>query len=250
MARNMFKSNTQLAMYLHSINGFYFPHYPLVTASASSVTALLKGKERAVVSTNKDDPSSPRLQVWVFSKVPTLQHSTQLEMPIHYAVAGVSLECDPKLSTQQKFHPGDWVCIKGDYNNQDIALVVTPDLWLDYHSTHIPLLLLPRLARSQADAVRYAANNNLHPPPLPFFFNEAVGLAEEMNFKVKMLNCYNNTCSKPYLCGHLQGFLYNDMLFHGGLMASEQKAQCISAAPSTVDPNIFEYFAQSQHPAI
>ncbi|KIK64669.1 hypothetical protein GYMLUDRAFT_240639 [Collybiopsis luxurians FD-317 M1] len=94
------------------------------------------------------------------------------------------------------------------------------------------------------------ASDNLRPPPLPFFFNEAIGLAEEMNFKVEMLNCYNNTCSKPYPCSHLRGFLYNDMLFRGGLMASEQKARRISAAPSTVDPNIFEYFAQSQHPAI
>ncbi|KIK55899.1 hypothetical protein GYMLUDRAFT_248298 [Collybiopsis luxurians FD-317 M1] len=35
MCQNMSPNNTHLATYLHSINSFYFPHIPIVTASAS-----------------------------------------------------------------------------------------------------------------------------------------------------------------------------------------------------------------------
>ncbi|KIK55910.1 hypothetical protein GYMLUDRAFT_248307 [Collybiopsis luxurians FD-317 M1] len=219
-------------MYLHSINGFYFPCIPIVTASASDahpqqprISVSLKGKERESRSDNQDNPASANMQEWIYSNVPALQHSTQLEMPIHYVVAGVTPERDPKSKTEHKYCPGDWVQIKSGYNKGDLALVSAPDLWMDYDSTQ--------------------------PPPSPLFFDEAVALGQEMNLEAIMLNCYHTECFKKYPCGHLQGFLYNDMLLCGRLVALQERPQCLSAAPPlTIDLDIFECFACSQHPAV
>ncbi|KIK54581.1 hypothetical protein GYMLUDRAFT_249306 [Collybiopsis luxurians FD-317 M1] len=171
-------------------------------------------------------------------------------MPVHYAVAGVTPEQDPKSSTGHKFHPRDWVQIKGGYNDGDLALVAEPDPWMDYESSMIPIVLPPRLARTSADALRYAAISGSRPPPAPLFFEEATALGVEMNFKVVMLNCYWSKCSEKYPCGHLRGFLYDDMLFHRGLLALQEKLRALVAPPSSVDPKIFETFACSQHPAV
>ncbi|KIK64658.1 hypothetical protein GYMLUDRAFT_240631 [Collybiopsis luxurians FD-317 M1] len=212
----MSRSNTRLAMYLHTVNGFYYPSL-LIVRGAETLTPY-QGQMTA---------AGPLFK----SNIPAIQHTSRLQMLVHRVIAGLKPK-EYKESPKFKFR--DWVVIKGGVHDGDLGLCCLMD---DRNNPEfVPLLIVPCIPRTEAN------------------YDVITNSGGRLNEDLELGDCIDPLCYHPrpegFTCAHPREFKMGSCVFECGLLRWEAKAKHLHHAPSTIDPDTFLSFVKSRHPEV